>query len=111
MRTLVYGTLLASGRCTVTAALRAIGRGDERHFTRLSPRPQSGGVVSFEPEPHCEERLKTEQYFLIVGSFHASLQAHSVNRRRRTVFLNECPLMPNHAICVARVSSCWRQVT
>ena len=38
MRTLVYGTLLASGRRTVAAALRAIGRGDERHFTRLSPR-------------------------------------------------------------------------
>ena len=53
MRTLVYGTLLASGRCTVTAALRAIGRGDERHFTGLSPRPQSGGVVSFAPEPHA----------------------------------------------------------
>jgi DDE superfamily endonuclease len=33
MRTLVYGTLLASGRRTVAAALRAIGRGDERHFT------------------------------------------------------------------------------
>lgn len=33
MRTLVYGTLLASGRRTVTAALRAMGRGDERHFT------------------------------------------------------------------------------
>lgn len=30
---LVYGTLLASGRRTVTAALRAVGRGDERHFT------------------------------------------------------------------------------
>jgi DDE superfamily endonuclease len=33
MRTLVYGTLLASGRRTVIAALRAMGRGDERHFT------------------------------------------------------------------------------
>jgi len=33
MRTLVYGTLLASGRRTVTAALRAMGRGEERHFT------------------------------------------------------------------------------
>jgi len=33
MRTLVYGTLLASGRRTVAAALRAMGRGDERHFT------------------------------------------------------------------------------
>jgi DDE superfamily endonuclease len=32
-RTLVYGTLLASGRRTVVAALRAMGRGDERHFT------------------------------------------------------------------------------
>jgi DDE superfamily endonuclease len=31
--TLVQGTLLASGRRTVTAALRAVGRGDERHFT------------------------------------------------------------------------------
>lgn len=30
---LVYGTLLASGRRTVTAALRAMGRGDEHHFT------------------------------------------------------------------------------
>jgi hypothetical protein len=33
MRILVFGTLLASGRRTVTAALRAMGRGDERHFT------------------------------------------------------------------------------
>src|SRR5260370_20582543 len=33
MRTLVYGTWLASGRRTVAAALRAIGRGDEHHFT------------------------------------------------------------------------------
>jgi len=33
MRTLVYGTLLASGRRRVAAALRAIGRGDERQFT------------------------------------------------------------------------------
>jgi DDE superfamily endonuclease len=33
LRTLVYGALLASGRRTVTAALRAMGRGDERHFT------------------------------------------------------------------------------
>jgi hypothetical protein len=33
MRTLVYGILLASGRRTVTTALRAMGRGDERHFT------------------------------------------------------------------------------
>ena len=33
MRTLVSGTLLASGCRTVTAALRAMGRGDERHFT------------------------------------------------------------------------------
>ena len=32
-RALVYGTLLTSGRRTVMAALRAIGRGDERHFT------------------------------------------------------------------------------
>ncbi len=31
--TLVHGTLLASGRRTVAAALRAVGRGDERHFT------------------------------------------------------------------------------
>jgi hypothetical protein len=31
--TLVQGTLLASGRRTVAAALRAVGRGDERHFT------------------------------------------------------------------------------
>jgi DDE superfamily endonuclease len=33
MRTLVYGTLLASGRRTVIAALRAMGHSDERHFT------------------------------------------------------------------------------
>lgn len=32
-RTIVYGNLLASGRRTVSAALRAMGRGDERHFT------------------------------------------------------------------------------
>ena len=51
MRTLVYGTLLASGRRTVTAALRAMGRGEERHFTRLSPRTQQGGMVFFPPEP------------------------------------------------------------
>jgi len=31
--TLIYGTILAPGRRTVTAALRAIGRDDERHFT------------------------------------------------------------------------------
>ncbi len=31
--TLVQGTLLATGRRTVTAALRALGRGDERRFT------------------------------------------------------------------------------
>jgi hypothetical protein len=30
---LVYGTLLASGRRTVTAALRTVGLQDERHFT------------------------------------------------------------------------------
>jgi DDE superfamily endonuclease len=30
---LVCGTLLTSGRRTVTAALRAVGRGEERHFT------------------------------------------------------------------------------
>ncbi len=30
---LVYGTLLAVGRRTVTAALRAVGLADERHFT------------------------------------------------------------------------------
>jgi DDE superfamily endonuclease len=33
MRTLVYGTLLTSGRRTVAAALRAMGRGEDRHFT------------------------------------------------------------------------------
>jgi len=33
LRILVFGTLLASGRRTVTAALRAMWRGDERHFT------------------------------------------------------------------------------
>jgi len=32
-RTLVYGTLLTSGRRTVAAARRSMGRGDERHFT------------------------------------------------------------------------------
>ena len=31
--TLVYGTKLSSGRPTVAAALRAMGRGHERHFT------------------------------------------------------------------------------
>src|SRR4051812_48194692 len=31
---LVAGTLLASGRRTVAAALRAVGLGDERRFTR-----------------------------------------------------------------------------
>ena len=31
--TLVYGTILAPGRRTVASALRAAGRGDERHFT------------------------------------------------------------------------------
>jgi hypothetical protein len=30
---LVCGTLLASGRRTITAALRAVGQGKERHFT------------------------------------------------------------------------------
>ncbi len=30
---LVYGTLLAPGRRTVTAALRAVGLGDEQRFT------------------------------------------------------------------------------
>ena len=33
IRTLVYGTVLASGRRTVAAALRVMGQGDERHFT------------------------------------------------------------------------------
>jgi len=47
MRTLVYGTRLSSGRRTVAAALRAMGRGEERHFTGLSPRSQPGGMVSF----------------------------------------------------------------
>ena len=32
-RTLVYRTRLSSGRRTVSAALRAMGRDDERHFT------------------------------------------------------------------------------
>jgi hypothetical protein len=31
--TLAQGTLLGTGRRTVAAALRAVGRGDERHFT------------------------------------------------------------------------------
>jgi hypothetical protein len=30
---LVYGAILAPGRRTVTAALRAVGLGEERHFT------------------------------------------------------------------------------
>ena len=30
---LVCGTLLASGRRTITAALRVVGQGKERHFT------------------------------------------------------------------------------
>src|SRR5215469_18525349 len=33
LRTLVYGTLLTSGRRTVAAALRSMERGKERHFT------------------------------------------------------------------------------
>ena len=48
---LVCGTLLASGRRTITAALRAVGQGKERHFTRLAPRPQPGGLVTFLLEP------------------------------------------------------------
>ncbi len=32
-RTLVYGTRLSSGRRTVAAARRSMGRGNERHFT------------------------------------------------------------------------------
>jgi hypothetical protein len=44
---LVCGTLLASGRRTITAALRAVGQGKERHFTRLAPRPQPGHLVTF----------------------------------------------------------------
>ena len=47
MRTLVYGTRLSSGRRTVATALRAMGRGNECQFTRLSPRAQPGRVVSF----------------------------------------------------------------
>ena len=33
IRTLMYGTRLSSGRRTVAAARRSMGRGDERHFT------------------------------------------------------------------------------
>src|SRR5258707_3304527 len=33
MQVLVTGTLLTSGRRTVAAALRAVGLGEERHFT------------------------------------------------------------------------------
>lgn len=33
VQVLVTGTLLASGRRTVAAALRAVGLGEERHFT------------------------------------------------------------------------------
>jgi hypothetical protein len=35
VRTRVAGALLASGRRTVTAALRAVGRGAKRHVTLL----------------------------------------------------------------------------
>lgn len=50
---LVCGTLLAAGRRTVTAALRAVGQGKERHFTGLPPCPQPGGLVTvlIEPDP------------------------------------------------------------
>jgi len=50
MRTLVYGTLLASGRRTVAAARRSMGRGAP--FYHISPRSQPGGMVSFPPEPY-----------------------------------------------------------
>ena len=55
---LVCGTLLASGRRTITAALGAVGQGKERHFTRLPPRPQSGGLVTIllEPDPFAVAR-------------------------------------------------------
>jgi hypothetical protein len=43
---LVCGTLLTSGRRTITAALRAVGQGKERHFTRLPSRPQPGRLVT-----------------------------------------------------------------
>lgn len=47
---LLYGTILAPGRRTVTAALRAVGRSDEAHFTnyhRFFNRAQwSGWVLS-----------------------------------------------------------------
>jgi len=42
---LVYGTLLAVGRRTVTAALRAVGLADERHFTTESTKKSGGRHV------------------------------------------------------------------
>ena len=52
MRTLVYGTLLASGHRTVTAALRAMGRGDERHFTTFHRVLNRAVWSPFQPPPH-----------------------------------------------------------
>jgi DDE superfamily endonuclease len=53
IRTLVYGTLLASGRRTVTAALRAMGRGDERHFTTFHRVLNRAVWSPFQPPPHA----------------------------------------------------------
>ena len=59
MRTLVYGTLLASGRRTVTAALRAMGRGDERHFTTFHRVLNRAVWSPFQPPPHPARALST----------------------------------------------------
>ena len=47
---LVSGTILASGRRTVTAALRAVGLGDERRFTTYH-RAQPRGLVGPGAQP------------------------------------------------------------
>src|SRR6266481_671914 len=51
-----------------------------------------------------EQRLKTEQYLLIVGTFHASLQVHSENRSQWAFFLNGRPMQPTQAF-----KHSWRQ--
>ena len=39
-----------------------------------------------------EQRLRAEQYLLMVGSFHATLQARWDHRFLWTFFLNGCPM-------------------
>jgi hypothetical protein len=52
MRTLVYGTRLSSGRRTVAAALRAMWRGEERHFTTYHRVLNRAAWSPFQPPPH-----------------------------------------------------------